>query len=406
MVFCKEALSFAQGPIRAAVSVLFVLTGSIFFYKQIYASYIPGIMMIAWLFIKESPRVFFSNYIKSGVWLFLVVYLVYAVSMIYSANKVLSLTILETKLLMPILPLLLVKQWKPSGKLVQLMFIILTIAFVVMLTSLWIGMHQVYAAGHTDHWRFQQSWFLKKRYGLHHGDYAMIGLLITIYFVTRLYLKKSRSLQWIPIMLFWLLLFVTGSDISRVISGVIVLVYLIDHTWKGFRRAFPFLYIIALTMVLVLPFCIAGSKRWENNSNNRFMIWPASVELIKEKPLFGYGVGDVHKILNAKYQEYGFDRPLTFEYNSHNQFLDISLASGLFGLGTLITLLISAAFTVSRSNNLYGILFILAITLSLSVENLLSRLDGIILVSFFFTIFVSLSAKHTSSIIKHNIKPK
>jgi len=395
LAFCKEALSYTQGPIKTFVSVLFVLTGSIFFYKHIYASYIPGIMMIAWMFIKESPRVFFNKYLKSGGWPFLLVYLAYAISIIYSTNKELSYTILERKLLFPILPLLLIKQWRPSEKLVRLMFMMLLISFVVMLTSLWIKIHQIYAAGHTGHWRLEQSWYLRRSYGLHHGDYSLIGLLISFYFTTKLYLGKAKAIRWIPIILFSLLIFITGSDISRVIFIVIVLVYLVDHRWKGFRKAFTFLYIIALTVVLILSFTLSGSERGGKNSNDRLMIWPASVELIMEKPLFGHGVGDVKELLFTKYQESGFDKPLNFKYNSHNQFLDISLAAGLFGLGTLISLLISAAYTVSRKRNLYGILFMIAITLSLSVENLLSRLDGIVIMSFFFVTFVSLSGNRT-----------
>jgi len=397
LIFCKEALSVKEGPLKSVVSVLFVLTGSIFFFKQIYASFLPGIMMLSWIFIKDSPRDFFRNYLKSGIWLFLLVYLAYAVSIIYSSDKLLSRTILETKLLLPILPLLLVKQWKPSRKLIHLFFIILTIAFIVMLIFLWIKIHQIYAAGHIGHWRLEQSWYLNKLYGLHHGDYAIIGLFISVYFAIRLYQKKSWSLSWIPIILFWFLIFFTGSDINRVISGILVITLLIDYMWRGFRKAFPVLYIMALIVILVVSFSISGAGSWDNSSN-RLMIWPASVELIKEKPLIGHGVGDVGKLLTAKYQELGFEKPVEKVYNSHNQFLDIALSSGILGLGTLIALLVSAAFAVSRTNNLYGILFLTAITLVLSVENLLSRLDGIIILSFFYVAFISLPGNHTQTI--------
>lgn len=388
LIFCKEALSVSQGPVKVAVSVLFVLSGSLFYFNQVYVSYLAALMFTAWLFLRVSPGLFFRSYLNSGIWLFLLVYMAYAVSILYSENMAESQKLMDTKLLLPILPLLLVKQWRPSGKLTHLMFIVLSITFVAMLSSLWMGIYQIYEADNNpDYWRNYQSWFLNRRFGLHHGDYSLIGLLIIMHFATRIYENKSRIWLWIPLVLFWILIFYTGSDIARVVSVVFVGVFFLDRIWKRFRTIFPYLYIASLILILFIPLFVAECERFENNSNDRIMIWPVSMELIKEKPLFGYGIGDTDEVLMEKYQEYGFERPLTLKLNSHNQYLDIWLASGLMGLLALISLLVHTSFIASRKNNLQLIFFLIAITLVFSVENLLSRFDGVFILSFFYTSF-------------------
>lgn len=374
-----------------------------FFYSHFFASYIPGIMMIVWIFIKESPKYFFTNFARSGIWLFLLVYVCYAASVLYSQNAASSVRLLETKLLLPILPLLVVKKWKPSQKLVHLTMMALLIVFVAMLIVLWIKMYRVYAAGHTDHWRLQHTWYLNRSFGLHHGDYAIIALLLVVYFVTERLGKKTRVFHWFPLLLFVAMIYISGSEISRIAIVFSLAIVILNLFWPGFRKAFPWIFtgVSVFSILMIFVFFDGGPK--DKLKDNRFIIWPISVELIKEKPLFGYGIGDVQEELNAKYETDGFNEGLRYSYNSHNQFLDLALASGLVGLASLLALFISLAFRASRDENLAGILFVVIMFLFMSVETVLSRLDGVIIFAFFFVLLFSVGEKKKSAPLRQNI---
>ncbi|MEX0997216.1 MAG: O-antigen ligase family protein [Flavobacteriaceae bacterium] len=115
----------------------------------------------------------------------------------------------------------------------------------------------------------------------------------------------------------------------------------------------------------------------------RSMMWGSSIDLIKEKPLFGYGAG-VEKIqLEKQYEKRGYQIPA---YNAHNQFLSTTIQFGLIGLIILLSIfyfLFKCAIIDKSQSTFLVTLIMLA---SMSTESYLEIQQG----SFYFAIFASL----------------
>ncbi|WP_378180264.1 O-antigen ligase family protein [Aquimarina sp. SS2-1] len=124
-----------------------------------------------------------------------------------------------------------------------------------------------------------------------------------------------------------------------------------------------------------------------SNENIRSVIYYCSLKNIVEKPFFGYGVGSV----NQKMQEC-YDREFSqtdlfkrFQFNSHSQYLQVILSSGLIGfLLYVISLVILTKWSFRCIKLHFG--FLILILLCFTFENILYRHDGIIFFSFFNTI--------------------
>jgi len=126
------------------------------------------------------------------------------------------------------------------------------------------------------------------------------------------------------------------------------------------------------------------------NDGTRIERWIASIELIKEKPLFGYGTGQEKPQLFRKYREMGLTVTLEQGYDAHNQFLSIMIKSGLIGLITLLILFGTAFYLSIKNKDLVYFSFLLVITAVCIVENYLNVNKGVFFFSF-FNIFFAIS---------------
>jgi O-antigen ligase len=115
------------------------------------------------------------------------------------------------------------------------------------------------------------------------------------------------------------------------------------------------LLLFALLSTLIVSLVLKGNNRFsgavyhlqnqEKRDNTsiesttaRILLWETSIELIKEKPIFGFGTGDIKDVLRARNYEKGYTGVADADYNAHNQFLNSWIAIGV--LGTLCLLLV------------------------------------------------------------------
>ncbi len=132
----------------------------------------------------------------------------------------------------------------------------------------------------------------------------------------------------------------------------------------------------------------------------RMLTWDASIELIKEAPLFGYGVGDANAMLLQKYQELGYTNNYKHQYNAHNQFFQTLLQTGVVGFSVLVSVFIVLAIRMRKSRNEFAVFLILLI--SLIFESMLVRFNGIV----FFSIIIPLLLKKRSILSSKIIRNK
>jgi len=123
--------------------------------------------------------------------------------------------------------------------------------------------------------------------------------------------------------------------------------------------------------------------------NIRVPIWKVGQELVMESPLFGHGTGDVQDNLVRLYQRDQITRALQSNYNTHNQFLQTSIALGFLGLAILLALLFwPLAIALRRGAYVYAF-FMSLLILSMLTECIFETQKGILFFTFFYGFFAS-----------------
>lgn len=118
----------------------------------------------------------------------------------------------------------------------------------------------------------------------------------------------------------------------------------------------------------------------------RTRAWFSSVTLIKERPLFGYGL-NARDILAEEYRRQGYDVEADLRLNSHNQFLETQLTFGIPGTVILLSMLLIpfAKRKIFWNTNLI-IPFLLINIISMVFESILVRQWGIMFFVLFYCI--------------------
>lgn len=112
----------------------------------------------------------------------------------------------------------------------------------------------------------------------------------------------------------------------------------------------------------------------------RLLSWDASISLIKERPVLGYGHAATQGVLNQRYEEKGYVYPLKESYNAHNLWLQSWLENGLIALIILIGIFL-ILFQKSWHSPLF-LSFTLLLLINSLFEGMFNRFSGISFFSF------------------------
>lgn len=170
----------------------------------------------------------------------------------------------------------------------------------------------------------------------------------------------------------------TNKEISQIENGVANAEYL--------GKISPRSYIEQMLM---------GYMSYSNNSNpnasslmQRFEYWKTSGYLIKHKPLFGYGVGDVKEAFDKAYEDTNSNLMPEFRHRSHNQYMAIAIALGLIGLLVFIIALFYPPIKLGKFGNYYYLVFFVIVFISFFTEDTLETQPGATFFGFFSALFL------------------
>ncbi len=249
---------------------------------------------------------------------------------------------------------------------------------------------------------FSQGWnyFIGAEFStLVNPSYVSLYILLVLSY----YLKnklQSRTRALVTVILF-LYLFLLASIAAYLILAVMcmLLIFSISEKSKKYTMAIVFLLgvIVFLNNPRVFDFysrvtTFSSTDKIDNTAveKSRLLTWHASIKLIQEAPLFGYGVGDTNEVLMEKYKQLNYFHNYNNQYNAHNQFLQTYLQTGIIGFGILINIFVLLSLRMNRSRNELSVFLILFI--SLFFESMLVRFNGIV----FFSIIIPLLLKKRS----------
>jgi O-antigen ligase len=133
------------------------------------------------------------------------------------------------------------------------------------------------------------------------------------------------------------------------------------------------------------------SQNKKNNPNSstgiRLKVWKEGIKLIKEKPFFGYGTGDVKDELMARYKLNNIERAYQLNLNAHNQFIQITIALGLLGLLLFLSVFWYGIKQSLIQKNYYLLGYLILSIIFMLPESMLENQAGTIAFSFFFSLF-------------------
>lgn len=120
----------------------------------------------------------------------------------------------------------------------------------------------------------------------------------------------------------------------------------------------------------------------------RFEYWKAALGIIAGNPVLGVGTGDIQNAFTKQYEKNNTKLSKEWRLRSHNQYLSITVAFGLFGLAWFLFSLIYPAIRLRRfSDFLYASFFIVAL-ISFFTEDTLETQVGVTFYAFFNAFFL------------------
>ena len=215
--------------------------------------------------------------------------------------------------------------------------------------------------------------------------------------------SKKHYFQMALILIFQVFVVLLSSKAGilslALLYGIVFMYLLLKKRLYPLRKLFiPFL-LMGSFFITLLPFphaygrfitvksSIENAKEipaeTKESSAERILIWKSTWGVIEENPVFGVGTGDVKDALMEGYQANHVQGAINDKLNAHNQYLQITVALGIFGLILLLLSLTIPLYFSFRKNALLYILFLLLIGFNFLFESMLERQAGVVFYAFF-----------------------
>ncbi len=247
----------------------------------------------------------------------------------------------------------------------------------------------------------------------HHAYFSMyivFSILIIINFFRKKLIKTitAKILYILAVIFLSGMLFLLQSRSAFVTIPIVIACMAVVE----FRKNINLISIGIFVMIVVgAIFAISTSSRLQQNIKDiknikeegfvshikerdiRYRLWYTSILVIKDNFWIGTAPANEEAALTKKYKELGFEHAEKEHLNSHNQYLQTFVGSGVFGFLALMFVIVYS-FIISIRKKHY-LLFFLMLILSINFlfESMLNRMAGVLFMMFFLSMFTFMEAK-------------
>ena len=350
-------------------------------------------------------------------WVLLLPFFCYAFSLLYTTDFLVGWKSLETKMSLLLFPVLFSLAKLKRNEFYLFLKTAVLIISVLPLIGFVNQFFLFQELGDTGLFYNDNLVSIFNKQAVYYAFYCNTALLLLIYLVEKNQLKSALSKVSGGIVFFLLIgaQYLLASRTSMMVMVGILAAYLI---WLVSKRLSRIQGVAAILGAVVLVIAMVSAfpkvlKRFEsitniayhydnpnpinhfngeikkenwNGLNTRLALWSCAIEKIKEAPFLGYGIGDVQSELVEKYEEKNFILALKSNYNTHNQYLDILMTSGIFGLILFFVFLSYMVMIAFKSRNWLLLGFIVLFTISSVTENMLNRNQGVVFIALFISL--------------------
>ncbi|WKB82833.1 O-antigen ligase family protein [Cellulophaga lytica] len=224
-----------------------------------------------------------------------------------------------------------------------------------------------------------------------HKIYFSVNINVAYAIVLFYYLKKEiTSLKlFVFIFLTVLLVFFTGAMSGIVIFFLLSVLALFKLFFVHYlKAATTFLMVGPLLIMFLLSFSeVQDVFKTIDGEGSRIRNYIVNVNLFKESPILGYGVGNEENTMQSarKIKSWEFIN----KYNAHNQYFEFLIGGGILYLILFLCVLFLAYYKLVIIDSSFSFFFASLLILFLYVfliESLLVRHHGIMLFSFFINL--------------------
>ncbi len=342
---------------------------------------------------------------KSNMSLFVIIafYLIHIVASFYSENTDIALFDLEVKASLLVFPLLFLFISKTINK---FKYAIIK-AFIVISAS--ISFFLLSKAFYNFIITKEISNIIYSNFSvlLHPSYYAMyliFAIILSVYAYSKA-ICKNNIIPIISILINLAALLLSDSK-SGFFSAFIVFIYLLVSFLYKKSKSYTILSIVILLIFggvliktnqrLQIMFnvtesyqkTISNPNTYKESTGLRILSWNATIDAIKENPIFGVGTGDIKPKLFKKYEELNYQKNIEIKMNVHNQFLETWLGQGIIGFVLLLLVFVIPFIDAIKRKNIILQTFLLLMFINFLFESMLNTQAGTIFFGFFYSFIV------------------
>jgi len=355
---------------------------------------------LAWVLEGDLKRKFTAWFKNKYALLFIVLYLIYLIGMLYTNNTDHGWMDMQIKLSIILFPIILSAEGEMDfnkQKWFGVAFISGAVlnGIICMCYATWL--YFSYGILHFTYMEFSKF--------LHPSYYTMYIDMAFVFIYYALTVKKNELTKTIRIFIYCCAIFLLimvmllQSKMGQIVTGLLLLQYFL-------LKKSPFKLVTAIIIVaLLVTSFISGHPKQSRfiaignimsgkkvdvqsveSNQARVLVYKAAWEVIKNNPVIGSGTGDAKYALMKQYQKDGMTGAYREQLNTHNQYLQTTVAVGVPGILILLSnLFIPMLITIKRKRFVY-LMFLLILSINFLTESMLEQQAG----TMFYGLFNSL----------------
>ncbi len=240
------------------------------------------------------------------------------------------------------------------------------------------------------------------------ATYVGVGILIGLYFSFKKQLN-SKLPYYLGIGFLFVILIMLQGRINIIALFMVFGIAALYATIK-FKK-YKLLLLPFIPLVLLLGFLLFGSENIKqryfqlpdfnyditgdefNSATYRLAEWTCAMDVIEENFWLGTGIGDNSQALYDAYENRGFIKGVTMNYNAHNQYIETMISNGVVGLFSLLIFLFVYMRTASANKDYLLLACLVFFAISMLTESMFQRAWAVLLFNMFFPVLLALDTK-------------
>jgi O-antigen ligase len=361
--------------------------------------YFIGILVLCSLFTidykKSKKRGLIFVLLLSGL------FLLNAISLFYSSNFQFGIKTVETQISLILLPVLIYFDrdfYYTEQNKIKTLFIYAAFASIIALIGIFI-----YNGKLTEILNYNRQYDIYSVLRYHklsagqHPSYISLGYLFAIILIWQglkaISHKAYFAVKVVLIVILLSFIFFLNARAIFIAAFLVVIYfaikYMTEHRliYKIIIIAFlgfGFLFLVKNTRFKKVFLNLSNATNIEQ-VDLRFSLWRNAAIACKDKPIFGYGIGDSKEAIAKVHKQRNITEAVDYNLNAHNQFLETLIQTGLVGFILLCSLFVVALYQSIKKKQELLFLFLIITIVCFIFESMLQRLTGVVFLAFWYS---------------------